>query len=81
MRKVILAHLYEIDCQMFVVFGNENEGKCLVGFDFSSSRYLLIVCGWMMAVSDFFWQTIPKLFVKKLNRIYKGKPLNLGGGI
>ena len=78
MRKVILAHLFQIDCQMLVIFGDEKEEQCLVGFDFSSSRQLLITCGWVMAVSDFFGQTIHKLFAKKLNQIYKAKPLNLG---
>ena len=49
----------------------------MVGLDFGSSRHLLIVCGWVMAVSDFFNQNLPKMIKKKMAQIYKPKPLNL----
>ena len=37
----------------------------MIGFDFSSSKNLLITCGWIMAVSNFFNMTSEKLLKKK----------------
>ena len=78
MIDIILAHLFEIDCPMLVCFDQGDNDEKTVGFDFSSSRHLLITCGWLMAVSDFFNQISSKLIKKKLYQIYKPKPLNIG---
>ena len=72
-----MAHLYELDCGMLVVTDYENAEESLIGYDFSSSRNILLTCGWLMAVSDIFGKNIPKLIKKKLNNIYQPPPLNL----
>lgn len=72
--QVIVAHLCEAECPLVVV--REEAGKRVVGFDFTSSKHLLIACGWVMAVSNFFNQTVDKLFKRKFENIYKPKPLN-----
>ena len=76
MEELILGHLYQIDCRFLVVLENEKEGNCVVGYDFGSSRHMLITCGWMMAVSDFFGQT-HKLIQKKMDKIYQSKSVDL----
>ena len=74
MLEIILAHLYECQCPLVIV--RQEEEKTTVGFDFTSSKHLLIACGWLMAVSNFFSKVVAKLFAKRLNAIYKPKPLN-----
>lgn len=78
MIEIILAHLYEINCPMIVAEGQKVEGEQVVGFDFGSSRHLLVTCGWLMGVSNYFGQIGEKLILKKMGQIYKPKPLNLG---
>jgi hypothetical protein len=77
MQEIIMAHLYELDCGMLVVTDYENAEESLIGYDFSSSRHILLTCGWLMAVSDIFGKNIPKLIKKKLSNIYQPPPLNL----
>jgi hypothetical protein len=74
MLEVILAHLFEVECPLVIV--REEKGRTLVSFDFTSSKYLLLACGWVMAVSSFFNQTVDKLFKPRFESIYKAKPLN-----
>jgi len=77
MLEIIMAHLFELDCGMLVVTEYENMEESLIGYDFSSSRHLLLTCGWLMSVSDFFSKNINKLIKKKINNIYQPPPLNL----
>ena len=63
---------------MLIVYEDKGKDECIIGFDFDSSRHLLIACGWIMSISDFFGQTIEKLFVKKKEKIYQRKPINFG---
>lgn len=72
-----MAHLYEIDCGMLVVTDYDKMEESLIGYDFSSSRHVLLTCGWLMAVSDFFGKNVNKLIKKKLTNIYQPPPLNL----
>lgn len=62
---------------MVITFSQHNKGEEEIGFDFSSSRHILITCGWLMAISDFFSKIEGKLILKKMDLIYKPKPLNL----
>lgn len=61
-----------------IIVEEKEDGEDIIKFDFSSSRYILITCGWVMAVSNFFDRTYSKLIQKKYKSIYKPKPLNLG---
>ena len=72
-----MAHLFELDCGMLVVTDYDNMEESVIGYDFSSSRHLLLTCGWLMSVSDFFGKNINRLIKKKLDNIYQPPPLNL----
>jgi hypothetical protein len=74
MLEVILAHLFEAQCPLVIV--REDQGKTVACFDFTSSKYLLLACGWVMSVSSFFTHTADMLFRRKFEDIYKPKPLN-----
>lgn len=76
MRDVIVAHLFEVRSPFVVEEGENAEGEAQVGFDFSSSRHLLLACGWLMAVSNFFNRSLD-LFRLKFHAIYKPKALDL----
>ena len=71
MRRVVLAHLVEAECPMLM----ELEGGKEKGLNFESSRLMLMVIGWVMAVSDYFGH-VGEYVVKRSMKKIRNKKQN-----
>ena len=63
MITVILAHLIESECPLLL----ELDDGLQYGLNFESSRVLIMIVGWIMAVSDYFGH-IGTYIIKKSNK-------------
>ena len=71
MRRVVLAHLVEAECPMLM----ELEGGKEKGLNFESSMVMLMVIGWVMAVSDYFGH-VGEYVVRRSMKKHKSKQQN-----
>lgn len=70
MIAIVLVHLIESECPLLI----DLEEGGYQGLNFESSRILVLVIGWIMAVSDFFGH-VGEYIVKKAFK--KERPLYL----